>query len=327
MVRLGQGMSVGGHVSPRVALPREGSDDHAVCPSWIDFGDHLRQLFPRQHTTGEELLGIQVSFFECGGIAIWAYLSHKIMDAYSICTFILYWAKIASCGVDEYYANSPLVLLPRFDSAYVFPPTKATPLASEQIEVTTERVVFKVFRIEGSIIAALKGKAKSCTNEKYPTKMMAVTAFLWKIFGAMDKQRPSRLAVATSLRGRFKTYPSSLEAVLPVMPKNTMGNSAVILLTPPVSPTSDIAALPALVKVVEDTVRGVDRKDSGTDFGWGRPVWFVALIEAFKNVITYFETSCGEGVELLVWLTEEDMAQFEAMPELLHFVAPLMGAP
>ncbi|KAK9163865.1 hypothetical protein Syun_004767 [Stephania yunnanensis] len=340
------------------AQVRHCSLSQALTPA----GDHLSQLFPKQHTSGEELLGIQVSFFECGGIAIGAYLSHKIMDAHSVCTFMLRWAKIASCGVDN-FANSPSVLRPRFDSAYVFPPTKATPLASEQIEVTTERVVFKVFRIEGSKIAALKARAKSCTDDKYPSKMMAVTAFLWTIFGAIDKQRRCRLAVAASLRRRLRTDQSSLETVLPIMHKNTMGNSAVILLTPPMVPTSDFAALPDLVKVVEDTVRGVDRRDDGgeiskmmesffeavvesndegelgvyevsswlrlpfyeADFGWGRPVWFVALIQAFKNVITYFETRCGEGVEVLVWMTEEDMARFESVPELLEFVAPVLS--
>ncbi|KAK9097350.1 hypothetical protein Sjap_022847 [Stephania japonica] len=64
------------------------------------------------------------------------------------------------------------------------------------------------------------------------------------------------------------------------MPKNTMGNSVVILLSPPVAPTSDIAALPALVKVVEDTVRGVDRKDGGSEISKMMESFFEAMVES-----------------------------------------------
>ncbi|KAK9090204.1 hypothetical protein Sjap_023381 [Stephania japonica] len=46
----------------------------------------MRQLFPTNTFVGQELLGIQVSFFECSGITIGVYSSHKIANARGRCT-------------------------------------------------------------------------------------------------------------------------------------------------------------------------------------------------------------------------------------------------
>ncbi|KAK9155427.1 hypothetical protein Sjap_002907 [Stephania japonica] len=142
--------------------------------------DHrLDQLFPKQHTTGDQFLGIQVTLFDCGDFAIWVYFSHKIFDARSLCTFVSCWASIGKIG--EIVEQQP-----RFDSASIFPPIDPPPSSSVLPEFAAERVVFKVFRFKGSKIELLKAKAKGSGDERPPSRVMAVSALLWMAFVAMD---------------------------------------------------------------------------------------------------------------------------------------------
>ncbi|KAK9090207.1 hypothetical protein Sjap_023384 [Stephania japonica] len=173
----------------------------ALCPPPNE--DQMRQLFPIEHTVGQELLGIQVSFFECGGIAIGVYSSHKIADARGRCTFLHGWASIAKRGSS--------VLQPRFDLASLFPPIGAMPSLGEFTEVST--AMTKAFRFEALRIAKLKAKAKVHADEKdrisYTTlvnyfqdvkKLLMRSAFLRceevdekcikKFFGDLERRAP-----------------------------------------------------------------------------------------------------------------------------------------
>ncbi|KAK9163863.1 hypothetical protein Syun_004765 [Stephania yunnanensis] len=308
-------------------------------------------------------VGIQLTFFDCGGFAIGVYFSHKIFDARSLCTFVLSWASIAKTGESA--------VRPRFDSASIFPPIHPPPTYSDLQDFTAERVLFKVFRFEGSKIELLKVKAKGSGDETPPSRVMAVTSLLWTVFAAVmdwEKQnegaipRPCHLAMAVGLRGRMITGSEALN-----FNENTIGNGAVIPVSPQMAPPRDLTGLPDLVKVVNDMVRRVDESDlvrrrdgaeilklmdcyAGkasasdggecgfmvaswlrlpfyeADFGWGKPDWFGYLPGEFKNVISYLDTKCGEGVEAWVWMTEKDMARFESMPELLQFATPVLNA-
>ncbi|KAK9090205.1 hypothetical protein Sjap_023382 [Stephania japonica] len=122
----------------------------------------MRQLFPTEHTVGQELLGIQVSFFECSGIAIGVCSSHKIANARGRCTFLHGWASIAKCGSS--------VLQPRFDLASLFPPIGAMPSLGEFTEVST--AMTKVFRFEALRIVKLKAKAVKILTENVKKLLM-----------------------------------------------------------------------------------------------------------------------------------------------------------
>ncbi|KAK9104227.1 hypothetical protein Scep_021071 [Stephania cephalantha] len=324
----------------------------------------MRQLFPIEHTIGGELLGVQVSFFECGGIAIGVYLSHKVADPRSLCTFVLSWASIAKSGSS--------VLKPIFDLASVFPPINELPPCpgdEPDIAVPDRRVIVdKVFRFEASKIAALKAKAKAKVDEEDPTKMMAVAAFLWTIFAAMDgdgkkgnnssSPRYCMISVPVYVRGKV----ASLE-------EHTMGNAAATPLTKPMAPPIDLSAMPELVEAMRDVVRRVDegglvkRRDGGelvkmmeayieasnkaydsegelglyeasswdfpfydADFGWGRPGWVGVVNGAFANVVVCLDTKSGDGIDATVTLSEQDMAEFESMAELLKYATPVHNA-
>ncbi|KAK9104216.1 hypothetical protein Scep_021060 [Stephania cephalantha] len=293
--------------------------------------DQLIQLFPMEYTIGGELLGVQVSFFECGGIAVGVYLSHKIADARSLCTFVLSWASIAKSGSMSSELN------PRFDLASVFPPIEILPSsAAEYTEVPTEKTLNRVFRFRASKIAELKAKGEGEDgDDRDPSRMMSVTAFLWSVFAAMgagnnnnnNTPRQCILSVPVNLRGR-----------VPYLDEHSMGNIAVTPLTVPMAPPIDLSAMPELVKAIRDVVRRVDegslvkRRDGGevvkimeaymecynkanccsegelglydvsswlrfpfyeADFGWGKPAWVAVLNGPFKNVVMYLDTNPG----------------------------------
>ncbi|KAK9163855.1 hypothetical protein Syun_004757 [Stephania yunnanensis] len=231
---------------------------HCTLSQVLAHPDHrLNQLFPKQHIAEDQLLGIQLTFFDCGGFAIGVYFSHKIFDARSLCTFVLSWASIAKTGESA--------VRPRFDSASIFPPIHPPPTYSDLPDFTAERVLFKVFRFEGSKIELLKAKAKGSGDETPPSRVMAVTALLWTVFAAVmdgEKQnegaipRPCHLAMAVGLRGRMRTDSEALN-----FNENTIGNGAVIPVSPPMAPPRDLTGLPDLVKVLNDMVRRVDESD------------------------------------------------------------------
>ena len=47
------------------------------------------------------------------------------------------------------------------------------------------------------------------------------------------------------------------------------------------------------------------------DYGWGKPVWFSTTTLPYKNVVILMSTQCGEGIEALINVVEEDMAMIE----------------
>lgn len=57
------------------------------------------------------------------------------------------------------------------------------------------------------------------------------------------------------------------------------------------------------------------------DFGWGKPVWVGSARLTFKNLVTFFDTNSGNGIEAWVNLKEKDMAKFERDEEFLTYVS------
>lgn len=57
------------------------------------------------------------------------------------------------------------------------------------------------------------------------------------------------------------------------------------------------------------------------DFGWGKPVWVGSARLTFKNLVTFFDTNNGDGIEAWINLDEEDMTKFEIDEELLSYVS------
>ncbi|KAK4373600.1 hypothetical protein RND71_008984 [Anisodus tanguticus] len=93
----------------------------------------------------------QLSYFNCGGIAISACITDKVADGYTIGTFMKDWVTIARNPSSELPS-------PQFNGASLFPPTKDD-LSNESNNIVPEReeCSSKSFSFSSSKLAALKG--------------------------------------------------------------------------------------------------------------------------------------------------------------------------
>ncbi|KAL0320525.1 UNVERIFIED_CONTAM: Vinorine synthase [Sesamum radiatum] len=110
-------------------------------------------------------------------MAIGVYVSHRVADAMSLVTFINAWA--AACRGD---AKTIAVTQPTFDLASRFPPPdffKYFPSGAPP--PTPQKLVTKRFVFNEQKLAALR-KAASGTMMEKPTRVEAVSAFIWRHF-------------------------------------------------------------------------------------------------------------------------------------------------
>ncbi|XP_057493226.1 acetyl-CoA-benzylalcohol acetyltransferase-like [Actinidia eriantha] len=116
------------------------------------------------------LVGVQVSVFKCGGLAVGVLLSHRIADAYTVATFIDAWAKVGRGGIGE-------VVGPSFER--------------KNSKIVTRRFVF-----DAASIASLKARF-------WPGKSKMELADLAGLVGEAIKSRLARYAKAQNEEDLF----------------------------------------------------------------------------------------------------------------------------
>ncbi|KAL3812348.1 hypothetical protein ACJIZ3_013616 [Penstemon smallii] len=301
---------------------------------------------------------IQTTIFGCGGISIGLHTSHKIIDGYSLATFLNAWAATAR-GSDD-------TICPSFISPSIFPPNPTLDsntlanifaLCPKQLgKVVTRRFVFSA-----SSLLTLKEKAAA------PSRVVAVTGLIWKCIMAAASSRvrscsnpSSALFVPVNIRAR----------ILPPFPPNSIGN--VFLLTCTRfkydDDDDDPVGLNSIVGIIKNTTDKVNSEftekfkgeegfpkmveylnemklicsgknveqvlitsmcNSGIydiDFGWGKPIW-ASVGDAHAGEVTsmgmvyLMDTRSGNGIEAWVTLVERDMAVLERDVELLAFAS------
>nr|ADD71922.1 BAHD-type acyltransferase [Actaea racemosa] len=307
------------------------------CPK----ADELNQLIP----FSQKLSAVQVSLFDCGGIAIGVTISHTAGDASSLTAFINSWAATAK-GANE-------IVPPKFGFDYLFPPRDVPTVSfgGGAVDYTQlPRFVGKRFIFDSSKLAALKS---ACADVERPTRVEVVTAFIYKCFLNTIRSRsskPSVLSMPINLRGRMN----------PPLPPHSFGNLAIRLTSQP-WPAEKEPELNCLVKQLRETIRkvnggfveklqadnaellfehwkdwkkGIELSLTGdlnvlmvliccrfpfyeADFGWGKPAW-ATRVNLYPSV-SLVDTKDGEGVEAWVTLAEGDMTRFCSEPDLLDF--------
>ncbi|MCL7049073.1 hypothetical protein MKW94_027836 [Papaver nudicaule] len=298
-------------------------------------------------------LVIQVNMFDCGGIAIAVCMSHKIADAASITTFINSWAS-ASRG--EFSAG------PTFDSNILFPARQITfhvPDPYEDISSQNEKFVTKRFVFDAAKLTALRAKIIGTSSTmKYPTRVEAVSALIWKL-AVKSSRYPSDVSLVhhvVNLRKRID----------PPLSNTSFGNLVSMATT--MCTSSTVAELDELVGLLREginqinceyikrmqddeflkstaekaAVNGSKNEASDetlptvywmsswcnfslyeSDFGWGNPAWVTASLNLLvaENGAIMMDTKCGKGIEVWLKLEEEQMVRFEHDHELVEFVS------
>ncbi|XP_055830570.1 stemmadenine O-acetyltransferase-like [Solanum dulcamara] len=303
--------------------------------------EQLREFLPSVHENDDDdvLLAVQVNLFECDeGIAIGVCMSHKVGDGSSIVTFINSWAAIArGHGGDEDIVqpnfNLASTLFPPIDlSNSSFKPSIG--MVKKEKIFTTRRFVFDKKKLD-----ALKKSASSRSLVKNPTRVEALSAFLWKEALKLNKDCNKKLSAAVhavNIRSRMNN---------PNISDYFFGNLWTAALAFSEIGGSSSNTDDDLVYKLRNAIRKIDSdyvkmlqngqdfiKHVGklvelfskgeveffnftswcrfpvyaVDFGWGKPVWVCTTTFPYENMIIFLTTKCGEGIEAWVNMLEDD---------------------
>lgn len=302
--------------------------------------EQLREFLPRVGGNNDDnddvLLAVQVNLFDSDkGIAIGVCMSHKVGDGSSTVTFINAWATIARGHAEIMQPNFNLAttLFPPIDlSNSSFKPSVG--MTEKEKIFTARRFVFDKEKLD-----ALKKSASSRSLVKDPTRVEALSAFLWNEAMKLNKDCNKKLFAAVhavNIRPRMNN---------PTIPDYFFGNlwTAALAFSERVgSSNTDDRDLVyklrnAIRKIDSDYINMLQKgrdfmKHMGklvelfskgevefcnftswcrfpvyeVDFGWGKPAWVCTTTFPYENMIIFLSTKCGEGIEAWVNMLVDD---------------------
>ncbi|XP_060177804.1 stemmadenine O-acetyltransferase-like [Lycium barbarum] len=178
------------------------------------------------------------------------------------------------------------------------------------------------------------GKSASSRSQvKDPTRMEALSAFVWKHFMKKDSKKMFVAVHAMNIRSRMN----------PTIPDNSFGNlwTAALAFPEMMASTNDDDLVYQLrnairninsdyIKILQNGQdflkhmgRLVEMFSKGevefcnftswcrfpvyeVDFGWGKPIWVCTTTFPYENMFIFVNTKCGEGIEAWVNMLEDD---------------------
>ncbi|KAH0692443.1 hypothetical protein KY285_019540 [Solanum tuberosum] len=323
------------------------SMDEVIHNSDLTFPQGLSWGYLSSSTSGA-LIVVQLSHFECGGIALSLCMSHKVGDACSAYYFLRDWARLTR---DPKLTLSP----PYFVQDSLMPSVPFdVPLFSPVIEPKKERCIQKRFVFSESKINALKALvvAESCVQN--PTRNEVVSALLYKCAASSS---------TTNLGRSQLVQTSNLRSQAP-LPPTSIGNIATIFSTPIYENYEHDLKLPKLVTDIRKSKHDMSTRNNlqeneyitvmleayrtgklpfhqrncdvytitsilafefeNIDFGFGKPTRASQESGSFSNLFILMNTpdDHGRGVEAFVNLNEQHMSVFKNDNDLLQFATP-----
>ncbi|XP_015164920.1 acylsugar acyltransferase 3-like [Solanum tuberosum] len=305
----------------------------------------FQQDLPWCSTLNRSPLVVQLSHFDCGGIAVSACMSHKIADGYSFAKFINDWATTAQ-HVD--FKPSP-----QFNASTFFPLMDGGPnIMSINASPESQRHVSRMYNFSSSNLRRLKN---SITGIQNPTRVEVATSLIHKCGATASMEN----------LGLFK--PSLMSHVInlrPLIPLDTIGNatcvySTIAMTENEIELSNYVAQLQNIKQQVRNELKNLDmnqivpyalgkmkgvvdmmEKDifdiylstsvcnfglySKTDFGWGRPIKITYTKYPMKKSFILFDDPSEEGIDVLITLPEDEMLIFQKDKELLEFASPIV---
>ncbi|KAL8260968.1 hypothetical protein R6Q59_025017 [Mikania micrantha] len=299
------------------------------------------EFIPFKTKARSDVLAIQLTTFECGGVALGVSATHKVVDASTLCTFLNEWAAL---NREE---NEIKFTGPGFISSSLFPARGVNPLPLPLItdSDTLSKYTIKKLSFSESAISNMKAKAISSgkLGTRHLSKLQLVSAIIWKAFIGVDRvthvnPRESILCQSINLR----------EKMASPIPKHSCGNLWAICATEStmLETTQELAIflydsvkkhINAYSKVPHDSDEGQTMVLNSfmnmtnipestnmvpltswckfpfyeADFGFGKPVWVVPVTVPMKNVAHLMDGAGGDGVEAYVVLEVKDVPYFE----------------
>nr|XP_033516706.1 acylsugar acyltransferase 3-like [Nicotiana tomentosiformis] len=305
------------------------------------------QDLPWSSYSNGSLLVIQLSHFDCGGIAVSVCLSHKIADGYSLLKFLKDWAATTRHELDFKPST-------QFDAHSFFPPMAMNDLPAVMPDIVreTQRRVSRMYHFSSSSLGRLKEIVAMNSQVQNPTRVEVATALLHKCEAAVSMAnlgvfQPSLLCHLMNFR--------------PPLPQNTIGNACYFFGS--IAATEDEIQLPHFVAQLRKAKQYLQDKSKDPhqlashllervkerankseknkfdfymcsslcnlgvykiDFGWGEPIRVTLARNPMKNNFIFLDSPNGNGINVLITLTEADMLIFESNKELLEFTSPVV---
>lgn len=301
-------------------------------------------------------MAVQVTFFRCDGMAVGLLINHRIADALSFFMFANAWAAAARNEYDD-------MPRPIFKSAAIFPARHNVAMYKRGATgMMQEELVCKIFTFPASKISILRDRydryadtTDDVFTKRRPTRVEALSAFLWSRFIAAKELKPDPNKIFTVLHAvNLRTR------VDPPLSEYYFGNICcfTIAIVPYMEGSDSDQAGCRLVQQVRESIRGVngdyiEKLREGehlnflkkramqayknelvtlnftslcrfplyeADFGWGKPVLVGSASLTYKNIVTFLDTPSGDEIEAWICMTKEDMEKFEEDLELKNFL-------
>ncbi|KAK4414171.1 Tabersonine-19-hydroxy-O-acetyltransferase [Sesamum alatum] len=301
-------------------------------------------------SNAEELLAVQATLFNCGGISVGICISHSIADGATLSSFINCWAAIAR-------RDQPNVdVSPLFNSATLFPPRntpdfrpnfKNLAIQAPPVNLLMERLLFPA-----SAIDELKQKAAENSSIIKPTRVEVVTAFLW-----------SRCLVAKGLDASHKSvafHPVNLRGRVPALTERSFGNVFQMTHAENAGETNWTRLVEKLraafgkidneyvkmlsgekgCEIAKENFQGISKfLATGNvavllfssycrfpiyevDFGWGKPVWVSSASFSIKDMIMLFDSVVSPGgIEVWIVMVDHEMERLRRDSEIQRFTS------
>ncbi|KAK4739786.1 hypothetical protein R3W88_003483 [Solanum pinnatisectum] len=208
------------------------------------------------HMPSSPLFSVQVNVFNNGGIAIGIKVSHIIVDAFTIATFVNELAHTCLTGTMTQDNNN----LPSFGQLSSLFPTRVLQLPSLPNNTSTigPKIVTRRFVFDALAIENLRKTIKddSTTNDdmiKQPSRVVVMMSLIWKVLTHISStkngnSRNSSLGFTINFRGKLSCVPSLGHA---------LGNYAMFAIANlEASDHSRKDELNDFVKLVGNTIRG-----------------------------------------------------------------------
>nr|AMZ03409.1 acyltransferase ACT3 [Plectranthus barbatus] len=307
----------------------------------------LKQFLPLDPTAAGErpFLLFQLTFFDCGGVALGVCFSHKVADCVSVMALLHAWA--AACRQPQKQINLGDVSF-EFDLHTYFPPRVSVVPRPPRV-ASAEKLVTRRFVFDKHKLMSLK---ESVSRVLSPTRVELVSGFIWQSFLKGGGEDIIQAAIQwVNLRPRFNPPGVNLD--------NTMGNG--IMFTYALADgdgDGDGVEYEELLRRLRCSINKIDHdyitaardgdeygndharffcKGKGgvdweacsfsswtrfplydVDFGWGNPVWCCTTALPVKNLTILISTSGGDGIEAWVNMNQHNLeilqTQFQLIP-------------
>lgn len=301
--------------------------------------EEIKQFVPAAPSGGRDIpLAVQVSFFGCSGISIGVCVSHKLADAKTAVAFLNTWA--AACRGDS---ETVAAAQPSFNMAFRFPPMEFPSFIPGPDEnVVTRRFTFDAERME-ALRAAASGPLLEKPSRVEAVSAFIWRQFIEaaevkdKMKGSGSVKRGYAAVHAVDLRGRAN----------PPLPSDSFGNgTAGVMTTATATEEEGEISYYRLAVKLREAITGADgdfvrKYEDGSvfgkhqekeaaapafmetqicvfsswwrfaayeaDYGWGKPAWVSNVAVPVKNLVVFFGTKSGDGIEAWVTMAADDV--------------------